>query len=112
MNPRDEGTVEGLDETEGYDPEETVTFTDDDGKEHTCVVLAVVEYEGQDYAMLGEADQMDSEDGESVEVYLFEYKVDDDGTEHFGYIEDEDRYKAVQEFCANLMDQDDDEDES
>lgn len=96
--------VEALDESAEFDESETVTFVDEDGKEHECVVLAVVEVEGKDYAMLAEASQLDDENDEGeVETYLFEYSVDEEGFEQFGFIEDEDRYKAVQEVCATLM---------
>jgi uncharacterized protein YrzB (UPF0473 family) len=109
--PDEEGSVDALDESDEF-PDETVTFKDEDGVEHECVVLAVVEVEGQDYAMLAAADQMhdDDEDNE-VETYVFEYSVDDEGFEHFAFIEDEARYQRVVQVCATLMAEgDDDED--
>ncbi len=107
---QDEEAIDQLDESAEFDENETVRFVDEDGKEHECVVLAVVEYEGQDYALLAEASQVD-DDGDDVEVYLFEYRIDDEGVEHYAFIEDEKRYAEVQAFCATIMEQDEGDDD-
>ena len=43
---RDENDAgDGFDDSDSFDPEEVVSFEDEDGNTHHCVVLAVVEPE-------------------------------------------------------------------
>ena len=77
-----------------FDPSETVTFEDEDGKEHRCVVLAITEHGGDEFAMLAPVEQVESDEQEELELYLFRYEVTDDDTEEFSFIEDEATYDA------------------
>lgn len=86
-----------------FDPSETVTFEDEEGNEHHCVVLAITEYEGDEYAMLAPVEQVESNEQEELELYLFRYDVTEDDTEEFSFIEDEAVFAAVQEIFSAMF---------
>jgi len=98
-----DGILESFDESEEIEDDELVPIVDDEGVERACVVLAVAEVEGQDYALLAPADQLSDEEGEDLELFLFTYEVDEDGTEVFGGIEDEDVYEKVRDYFSTLL---------
>ncbi|MFT4624585.1 MAG: hypothetical protein ACI8PZ_003244 [Myxococcota bacterium] len=98
-----EDNVDGFDDTDGFDPDEVVSFEDAEGNKYECVVLAVVEHEGNDYAMLAPASQLQEGNSEELELFLFRYEVDEDDTELFSFIDDERTYEAVRELCEGLM---------
>ena len=90
-----------------FDPSETVSFEDEEGNEHRCVVLAITEHNGDEYAMLAPVEQVESTDRDELELYLFRYDVTEDDTEEFSFIEDEAVFAAVQEiFSAMFGDED------
>lgn len=103
-----DGHVEGLDESQEIDGEDLVTLVDEDGAEHEFVVLAVVELEDRQFAMLSPLDQVVDDTTDEMELFLFTYNETDEGYAEFGEIEDDALYEAVQTYCATLIDSDDD----
>ena len=95
--------VDEFDDGSDFDDAEVVTFTDDEGASHSCLVLAVVEHKGQEYAMLAPVAQLKGGDEDDLELFLFRYEVDEDDTEVFSYIDDERTFAAVQALCEGLM---------
>lgn len=95
------GHVEELDESEGL---EVVEFTDDDGNTYTAAILAVVEVDELDFAVLAPVEQLEDENAEELELFLFHYGEDEDGNEVFAYIEDEELYNKVRDAAASLLD--------
>lgn len=108
-----EGHVDSFDESEDLEGDDVVTIVDEDGNERDCVVLAVAEVDGQDYALLAPADQLEDEEGQELELFIFTYDLDedDDETEVFGFVEDEAVYEKVRDFFSTLINQDEVEDE-
>ncbi|MCB9684150.1 MAG: DUF1292 domain-containing protein [Alphaproteobacteria bacterium] len=106
-----EGHVDGFDESEEIDESDLVTITDEDGRELECAILGILEHEDQEYALLAPLDQLQAEDGDEIEMFIFTYGLDEDGNQTFGYIDDDATYGAVRAEFALLVDQDDDEDE-
>ena len=103
---RDEGNGEGHEEGLDEDAEgrEEVTLVDVDGKEHEFVVLAVVEVDALDYAMLAPTEQVDNEEQEGdLDLFLFRYDEAEDGTVSFSEIEDEATYEKVREYCSKEL---------
>lgn len=100
-----EGHVDGFDESEELDADDLVTITDEEGTEWECAILAVVEHEGAEYALLAPVDQLEDEENEELEMFLFLYEVDDEGVQTFSYIEDDEVYEAVQKAFTVLMEQ-------
>lgn len=106
-----EGHVEGFDESEEIDESDLVDIVDEDGRELKCVILGTLEHEDREYALLAPLDQLTSEDGDEVEMFIFLYKMDEEGNQTFAYIDDDATYEAVRAEFALLVDQDDDEDD-
>ncbi len=104
-----EGHVDELDESQDIDSDDIVAFTDEDGVEHRCVILAVAEVEDADYALLAPIDQLEDDTSEELELFIFAYGEDEDGLETFSYIDNEERYELVRSFFATLMDSEEEE---
>lgn len=98
-----EGHMDAVDEGEDVTELDTVEFEDEEGNLHMFVILAIAEHEGSDYAMLAPEVQLLDEDGDELELYLFQV-VEEDGEELFTTIEDDATYAAVREFFDTLMD--------
>ena len=98
------GHVEELDES---DELEVVEFSDEDGNTYTAAILAVIEVDDQDYAVLAPVEQLEDERSEEMEIFLFHFTEDDDGNEIFSYIEDEAVFQKVRIAAAALLDEDD-----
>jgi len=101
--------VETLNESEQIDGEDLVTLVDEDGNEHEFVVLAIVDMDGSEFAMLAPLDQVDDDSEPELELFLFTYQETEDGYAEFGEIEDDATYQAVQAYCATLLDTDDED---
>lgn len=94
------GHVEELDEGEGL---EVVEFTDEDGNLYSAAILAVIEVDDHDYAVLAPVDQLQDENGDELEIFLFAFAEDEEGNEVFSYIEDEGLFDRVREAAAALL---------
>lgn len=101
------GHVEELDES---DELEVVEFSDEEGNTYTAAILAVIEVDDQDYAVLAPVEQLEDERSEEMEIFLFHFTEDDDGNEVFSYIEDEAVFQKVRLAAAALLDEDDEDD--
>ena len=100
-----DGERDGFDESDEIADDDTVVLIDAEGNEREYVILAIFEVEDQDYAMLTPADQVEAEDSDELEVFLFEYHEDEDGTANFAGIEDEPTYEKVKAVGSTLMEQ-------
>jgi uncharacterized protein YrzB (UPF0473 family) len=105
-NEVDEGQDEGLDEGEDISDADRVTLVDEEGNETEFVLLAVIDVEGQDYALLAPEGQL-GDDGDSIELFIFQYDVDEDGEEAFSPVDEDGRYEEVRDLFAQLMDLED-----
>jgi hypothetical protein len=102
--------VESFDESEEMD-DLLVTFEDEEGNEVDFMVLAVMEIDGQDYAMLAPVEQLgDDESDEGIELYYFKY-TEADGEETYDEIEDEALLERVHKAFGELMEQADEGEE-
>jgi hypothetical protein len=100
------GHVEELDESDDI---EVVEFEDEDGVTHQTAILAVIELGDSQYAVLAPVQQLVDENGEELELFLFEYGEDEEGNEFFSYIEDEQTFASVQAAASALLDDTDGE---
>lgn len=91
----------GFDEESAFDIEDLVSVVGPDGVSVPCVLLAVIEHEGGEYAML--TPQTDAEGDDDLELLLAAYQEDPDGTAHFLPIQDDGVYEQVRAFCATLI---------
>ena len=92
-----EGHVDGFDESEDLQHDEVVTIQGEDDTPVECAVVAVVEHDGRDYAMLMPVEQMNDEDLEEVEVYVALCIEGSDGERIYAPVDDDQTYEAV---CA------------
>lgn len=93
----------GLDESSEFHAEELIELEDDDGTCRVFALLAVVEIDGQNFAMLSPHASMTSEDDEEpLEIALFAYEEDAEGAT-YSDIEDEALFARVQEYCIALL---------
>jgi uncharacterized protein YrzB (UPF0473 family) len=101
--------IESFDESEELD-EDIVTMVDDEGNEVDFMILAIMEVDGKDYAMLSPVEDLEEEaDADAVELYFYSY---DEEADEFGEIEDEELHDRVQAAFAELMEQVGDDDEA
>jgi|LauGreDrversion4_2_1035121.scaffolds.fasta_scaffold922581_1 uncharacterized protein YrzB (UPF0473 family) len=92
-------------EVDEDDPNEgLIVLSGADGTERSFQSLAMVEVEGKRYAVLapGEAD-LSEESEEEIELFLFEYEVDEEGDEIFSEIEDEATWNKVQAAAEQML---------
>ena len=106
------GFLETFDESEAVETEEVVVIHDGESERH-CIVLAVAEMNGEEFAMLAPQDQLtdgedDDEEG-NLELFLFRYRVDEKGHEVFEGIEDDALFEHVRDFFATLIDTDEEQ---
>ncbi len=85
------------------DDDEIVILEGEDGEEIAFQVLAIVEVDGQDYALLVEIDE-EGELPEEFDVHVFKYKEGADGPE-FDDDVDEATFVKVREAAAELLDE-------
>lgn len=94
---------------ETSDEDRIFVLEDDDGKERDYALLAIVTFEGHDYALLAPAD----DDGTSERVEISVYRYGEEGEDVvFEEIEDEDLYERVVAFCEEALAQQREADES
>ena len=108
------GFSDGFDESEDVESDELVIIHDGES-ERECVVLAVAEMNGQEYALLAPANQLndvpeDEEEGE-LELFIFAYSIDDEGQEIYQGIEDEAIFDQARAFFSTLIDTDEEEED-
>jgi uncharacterized protein YrzB (UPF0473 family) len=86
---------------------EFVTLVDDDGKEDVFAILLIVEFEGQEYAALTPAAQLEDDESEEQDIFLFVYEEDEDEDgeliQSFSPIEDEAVFEQVSAFCESQL---------
>ncbi|TNE88008.1 MAG: DUF1292 domain-containing protein [Deltaproteobacteria bacterium] len=97
---------DAFDESEEIEESDIVVLVDEDDVEHRLVMLAVVEYEDQDYALLAPEEELADDSKPELDLYIFQYDVDDEGVETFQPIPDDARFDEVREFCSTLIDTD------
>jgi len=115
-NPEDdngEGHVHGFDDSEEISDEDVMVFQDEHGTDRDGLIVAVIEHEGVDYAVVQPLDQLqaddDGDDETEIETYVFTVIPTPEG-EGFGEVEDEAAFNAVCDAFSELMDTVDDGD--
>ena len=83
--------------------ERLIELTADDGSTVTFEPLATLEYEGENYLVLGEPD--DGSDEEESEVYILRITQDDEGNDIYVDLEDEELSEKVFECFLQLLEE-------
>ena len=93
--------------------ERMIELIGDDGSTVSFEHLATLEYEGENYLVLGTPD--DGSDEEDSEVYILKITQDDEGNDIYVDLEDEELSEKIFEYFLQLLeetvDDDDEEDE-
>jgi len=111
--PRDngQGYVDDLDESSTITDEDRVTLVDPDGNEYDYVLLATLEVNGQDYAVLGPEEQVTDPSREEVELSFFKIVTNAMGDEEFASVDDKSEFASVRDAVAELLGLSDAEDD-
>lgn len=100
------GEMYGEDYDEEYDEEaeeaEMITLTMEDGTEVPCIVLTIVEVEGQDYIALLPINEEMLESDES-DGFIFRYSEDEEGLPVLEAIEDDEEFEMVGAVLDEIM---------
>ena len=96
------GFVEGFDESEEFTEEDLVTITDEDGHEVECAIVAVITYDDAQYVMLHPAAQLEDEELEEIDTYIFLYEVNEEGLPTFSPIDSDEVFEAVCEAFSEM----------
>jgi uncharacterized protein YrzB (UPF0473 family) len=115
----DESDVKGRedelnDEEELSDPDDdgTVVLVDADGNEVTFGILGFVEESEQMFALLSPVEQLENEEDDNFDVFIFRYTELEDGSEEFSEVEDAELFERVRaQADAMLVQLGDDEEE-
>ena len=91
---------------DALDDDDRVVLVGEDGEETTFAILAVVEFEELDYALLAPEAQVVDDDGEVLELFIFRFEEDEEGTQRFSPVENDETYERVQTFCLALLESD------
>lgn len=91
--------------------ENIIELIDDEGNPVQFEHLATLEHEGDYYIALMLLDDTHHVEDTEGEVVIMKIETDDDGSEYYVYIEDEDLQQVVFDKFIALMDEEDEEDE-
>lgn len=81
---------------------EMITLSMEDGSEVPCMVLGIVEVEGQDYIALLPVNEELLENNES-EGFIFRYSEDEEGNPILDAIEDDEEFEMVSSVLDEIM---------
>ena len=90
-----------LDESAEFREEELIELEDEAGNVRVFALLAVVEVDGANFAMLSPHKEM-LENEDQLEIAIFAYEEDEEGA-FYSDIEDEALFARVQEYCIALL---------
>lgn len=80
--------------------ENIVVITDEEGNNHNCVILDLVEFKNKNYVSLVPADSLDDSDSEIADLFIMEIESDGD-SEYLKSIEDQENYEEI---CQMMID--------
>jgi len=87
---------------------EEIVLVDEDGAEHTFIMLDAIEVEGGQYAILQPSlDELD--DDEEPEAIILKFETDDKGEEVLVDIEDDDEWEKVADAWQDIMEEERDD---
>lgn len=87
-----------------------VVLTDAEGNEVEFGILGFVQVDEQTYALMAPVEQLDDEESEDFDVYIFHYEFGEDGDESFSEVADPEVFEKVKaeadKFFANMEESD------
>ena len=98
-----DGHVDELDESDEIHEDDLVILVDEDGEEYRFILLALIELDSGDYAVLAPEEQILDKTREDVDLTFCEVVRAEDGSERFNQVEDEETFNAVRKACAEML---------
>ena len=111
--PNDHDHNHDHDHDEEGEEDGVVVLVDAEGNEVEFGILGFVEDEGQAYALMSPVEQLDDDESDDFDVYIFRYDELEDGSEEFAEVEDPvvfARVKARADQFFQEMESEEDED--
>ncbi len=94
---------------EKYNAEdEPVVLVDEDGVEHSFIVIDVIEVDAKEYAILQPTEE-DTELEDAPEAIILRFDTDADGEEVLSDIDDDDEWEKVADAWQDIMDNEKDD---
>lgn len=97
------GTIDQLDDSEEIHEDDIVVLVDDHGDEYRFVLLALIELDSGDYAVLAPEEQLLDKTREDVDLTFCEVTRAANGAEKFNQVEDDETFQAVKKACAEML---------
>lgn len=95
-----------MEEFDLFDADDVITILDNEGKHIECLIVAVLEHQGQEFALLARAaNVLDEDDDTTVEMFIFHYGFDEDDQTVLSAVEDDYLYEAVRKEFEVLLEE-------
>jgi len=92
--------------------DEKVVLLDEEGQEHEFAFIDVLEVDGERYAVLAPAEELENEDNDGeTEAVILKIGVDEKGEDILSDIEDDQEWEKVVAEWQKLIESEDEEDE-
>lgn len=105
------GHVDGFDEGEALEQADIVTIADDDGSEHECALLLIVDHNDASFALLAPVEQLKDDEGDTVEMFICRIHENEDGMPVYSDVGDDELYGEVQDIFTDLLSTDEEDDD-
>jgi len=87
---------------------EPVVLVDEDGAEHTFIVIDVIQVDDKEYAILQPADD-ELDDDDEPEAIILRFDTDENGEEVLSDIDDDDEWEKVADAWQEIVDNEKDD---
>lgn len=91
--------------------DEKVVLLDEEGQEHEFAFIDVLEVDGERYAVLAPAEELENDNDEETEAVILKIGQDEKGEDILSDIEDDDEWEKVVAEWQELMESEEGEDE-
>lgn len=107
----DDNTEDNLENFEEELEEGTVVLHDAEGNSRVFAQLGFVEEDNQEFAILSPLEQIKDTDAPNFDVFVFKYTENEDGSQSYAPIEDDDLFKRVTAKADQLLNESGSEEE-
>lgn len=100
---------EGMDDSSEITDDDIVILVDEDGNETPFVVMALAEIDGVEYGLLTPQEQLEDDDNDEMEFFVLIREPQDDDTELWRGVEDDETYQKAVAFFETMIVTEDEE---
>ena len=91
--------------------DEKVVLLDEEGQEHEFAFIDVLEVDGERYAVLAPAEELENDTDEETEAVILKIGQDENGEDILSDIEDDEEWEKVVAQWQELVESEEDDDE-